>query len=153
ALRQAGAVLLGATTVEEISGAVAGAVASLLPPQTPHQVLVEPDTGTGGPGAAFEVPSGEVLSAKAVEPTLTARLGVPEAVLCHHLVVIDETGAQVRVGALYLGAPKRRLIGLRAASGVLANQAALALERLRLTAEVHRRANEEYFRTLVQNAS
>ena len=147
ALRRAGAALVEATTVAEVAAAVTAAVAQLLPPRTPHRVAVQEELGRKGRAVPPDVPSAGVLAPQTVDPEIVGRLGAPEAVLCHPLVVIDETGAPVRVGALYIGAPRRSLMKLQTATGVLANQAALALERIRLTSEVKQRASEEYFRT------
>ena len=147
ALRRAGTALAAATTAEEISDAVAAVVAQLLPPDTPHRVFVSGETDRECSAAD------DILAPDAIDPAVVRQLGQPEAVLCHRLAVVDQEGSEVLVGVMCIGGPPYELGALQATTGVLASQAALALERVRLTAEVQQRASEEYFRTLVQNAS
>ncbi len=129
-LRRAGAALVSAAEVADVVSAVRTAVAQLLPPDTPHHVVLTPDTDTLPPEAAdFEV-----------------------TVRCP-LVPDGGEGTDPSVGVMLVAADEAALATLRRPLEVLAFQAALALQRIGLSREINKRRTEEYFRTLVQNSS
>jgi diguanylate cyclase (GGDEF)-like protein len=146
ALRNAGAALVSATDVSEVEQAVRTAVCRLLAPNTPHQVLLALADGSGGQRDGL-------CYVSTLPPKLAERLtGFDVALLCP--MVVEERPLGVpEIGFLLVAAAELRLVGLERAVDVLAAQAALALERVSLSAEINRRRSEEYFRTLVQNTA
>jgi diguanylate cyclase (GGDEF)-like protein/PAS domain S-box-containing protein len=175
-LRGAGASLVEATTTEEVVTAVHAAVERLLPAGAPHDVVVEIG-GTVSPtepaagirasgGSAFETgrapappvarPTPPAVPAGSIHPLdapLAGQPGIPGAVLRCQMSLPRSNDGNGHMGALYVAADEALLVELQASVEVLASQAAMALERIRLTEEVNRRASEEYFRTLVHNAA
>jgi diguanylate cyclase (GGDEF)-like protein/PAS domain S-box-containing protein len=161
-LRHASAALVEATTTDEVVQAVRQAVAGLLPRGVDHQVIVEIG-GTVLPAApgAPAGHGGDVAQISDLNPTARSihslpspfgrRTGVPEAVL--RCPLSAPRAVNGHHGALYIAADQADLVELRSSVEVVASQAALALERIRLTEEINRHTNEEYFRTLVQNAA
>jgi diguanylate cyclase (GGDEF)-like protein/PAS domain S-box-containing protein len=144
ALRTAGAALLVATDVPTVSTVVAEAVGHLLPPGRAHRVHV-----TDNDARASGAPAMVMVYTRTLDPPLAAALGEFEVTLrCP--VAVDGRGA---LGFLYISADEITLVGLQEAAQVLATQAALALERIRLSAEIDRRNSEAYFRTLVVNTA
>ncbi|MEV4345864.1 EAL domain-containing protein [Actinoplanes sp. NPDC049596] len=152
ALRQASAALVSANATDEVNAAVRVAVAQLLPPDTPHGVVLalavaESETDRAAGTAARMVPTRDVDWAVAV------RLTHFSMTLRSPMVLRDRPAGASLLGVLHVGAPTPLLPGLLRAVEVLAGQAALALERIELSHEVIRRNSETYFRTLVQNTS
>ena len=138
-LRRAGAALLTATSVDEVTDMTRTAVAELLPRDTPHRVVVEMS------GSAAEI-------VPPIEMVYRATLDV--AGLAPHPVVLRSPLSGRRIsGYLYVAAEETVLVSLQDAVQVLASQAALALEGLAANAEVVRRESQVYFRTLVLNAA
>jgi PAS domain S-box-containing protein len=143
ALRTAGAALLAATDVPTVSTVVAEAVDHLLPGR-PHRVLVadNDDSASGAPAMGM-------VYTTTLDRRLAVALGEFEVTLrCP--VAVDGRGP---LGFLYISADEITLVRLQEVAQVLATQAALALERIRLSAEIDRRNSEEYFRTLVVNTA
>ncbi|GAA1764255.1 bifunctional diguanylate cyclase/phosphodiesterase [Luedemannella helvata] len=172
ALRQAGAALVAVTEPAGVTASVKRAVAQLLPPGTDHRVLLvrEPTEAARDEPLAIEGPrpagwsrdvwpSGPPPGRGAVsvyrrglDPPIAIHLGYFDVALQCPLTLDDGPGGDPRVvGMLYVAADEAALAHLPRSIEVLASQAALALERLTLTAEIHSRDSEEYFRTLVQN--
>ncbi|MFC7276074.1 putative bifunctional diguanylate cyclase/phosphodiesterase [Paractinoplanes rhizophilus] len=149
-LRQASAALVSAVDVDAVADAVRTAVEQLLPPHTPHGVVLARAVAQDGPAvqrAAGIVPTRDLDWAVAVRLTqFSTTLRCP-------MVLADRPVGEPLVGVLHVGAPEKELPGLRRALEVLAGQAALALERIELSQEVTRRDSETYFRTLVQNTA
>ncbi|GIE99430.1 putative bifunctional diguanylate cyclase/phosphodiesterase [Paractinoplanes rishiriensis] len=152
-LRSAGAALVSATGLDEIDTILREATARLLPAGTPHAVLVErrPED------AACLVRRDGVLLRSAAElpPSVRDQLGgFALALVCPMTVGSrDGDGGGRDCGALAVAAAEVELVNLQGVIEVLAGQAALAWERIRLASEINRRASEEYFRTLVQNTA
>src|SRR5207248_2618090 len=69
------------------------------------------------------------------------------------LALSDHQAAGPLIGVLAVFAPQRHLSALSATLEILASQAVLAMERIRLSREVSRRDSDAYFRTLVQDTS
>ncbi len=164
ALREAGAALVSATDVPGVVETVRGAIGRVLPPGTEHRVALlvyhsphelaraprrcdvvdaadldpAPRTALDGPADATGEPAGAWAGGRVMRCPLT---------------VPDRHAGDPRVGALFIAAGDRALVGLAPAVEVLASQAALALERIALTAEISRRDSEAYFRTLVHHAT
>jgi PAS domain S-box-containing protein len=143
-LRQAGASLLLATDVAGVSTVVTDAVAKLLPAGQEHKVLLTP-APDGAPGMAM-------VYTRTLEPGVAEYLGGFEVTLRSPLAA---SGGPDRshLGALYISAEEIALVDLQDAAQVLATQAALAIERISLSAEIDRRNSEAYFRTLVLNTA
>jgi PAS domain S-box-containing protein len=148
ALRTAGAALLVATDVPTVSTVVADAVDRLLPPGRAHQVLV-----TGSDPGASRAPAMAMVYTATLDPQLSSRLGDFEVTLRCTLAVDECRTDRETLGFLYISADEIALVELQEASQVLATQAALAIERITLSAEIDRRNSEAYFRTLVVNTT
>ncbi|GIF00757.1 putative bifunctional diguanylate cyclase/phosphodiesterase [Paractinoplanes rishiriensis] len=143
ALREAGAKLFSAATIEETVQAVEDAVATLMPADRPYVLDLATDLPDGPD-------RGEIRLVPAAD--------LPPGVSAHGFDT-------VLFGALPLpGEPPTHAYGLLAASGdvlrdlagsleTLFAQVEVVVERIGLTGEVNRRDSEAYFRTLIQNAS
>jgi diguanylate cyclase (GGDEF)-like protein/PAS domain S-box-containing protein len=163
AVRGAGAALVEATTTDDVVAAIRTAVVRLLPAGTQHEVVVEiggtvlGDDGLPAPArTAAAAPPGPPEPACAIhltDPDLADQPGIPEAVLRCQLVLPHTTDGNDNLGALYVATDESLLRELEPSLEAIASQAAMALERIRLTGEINRRASEEYFRTLVQNTA
>ena len=148
ALRAAGASLLVATDVETVSTVVADAVKPLLPPGRPHRVLMTECEKIAGGAQAMDM-----LYTNTLDPDLLSRLGDFEVTLRCTLAVDGRAPHDGALGVLYIAADEVVLVALQEAAQVLATQAALALDRIKLSAEIDRRNSEAYFRTLVVNTA
>jgi diguanylate cyclase (GGDEF)-like protein/PAS domain S-box-containing protein len=153
ALREAGAALVSASDVGEVSAAVEAAVGRLLPAGLAHRVVLaldepEPDAAAtpAGSGISF-------VYTATLGPDLTRRLGHIEVAAKCPLVVNRRASGDPHVGTLFVASEETTLAALREAIEVLASQAALALDRIGLAWEITQRRSQEYFRTLVQNNS
>ncbi|GAA0551933.1 hypothetical protein GCM10010172_37900 [Paractinoplanes ferrugineus] len=164
ALREASAALVSAADVEAVADAVRIAVADLLPPGTPHGVVLampfaqdEPVSAGAAAQAAVDREAGTVariVATRDVDWAVQVRLTQFSTALRCPMVLRDRpTTAEPLVGVLHVAAPDDELPGLRRAIEVLAGQAALALERIELVREVARRDSENYFRALVRNTA
>ncbi|WP_158845028.1 putative bifunctional diguanylate cyclase/phosphodiesterase [Streptomyces sp. NRRL WC-3742] len=172
ALREAGARLTAAVTVEEVADAVQEAASTLMPAEAGHVALLAVSEGGvlhvrhAERGAARHSPAAtddEVLALAAHRETvllpveeigsdLANRLdGMPAALLCP-LTLAERPSGDPLIGALIVTGTELELTGLWGSLEILAAQAALAVERVVLSQEVTRRNSELYFRTLVQNA-
>ncbi len=172
-LRQASAALVSAADGEDVAAAVRTAVGHLLPPDMDHGVILVVSDGDElrpvGPDRGWRLRDttgflstwAEALGTRAVRllptgdlgTTLAAELPGLEATLMCPLALGDRPSGDPLVGFVLVAAEEFTLVALQDSLQVLASQAALALERIALTAEVNRRNSEVYFRTLVQNAS
>ncbi|MFJ2862440.1 EAL domain-containing protein [Kitasatospora sp. NPDC087314] len=175
ALREAGARLTAALSVEEVADAVQAAASTLMPTEPGHVALLavtqagvlhvrHAERGAAqhllGPAAD----SDQALALAAYRETrllpiedigsdLAARLdGMPSALLCP-LTLDERPSGDPLIGALIVTGTAQELTSLWGSLEILAGQAALAVERVVLSQEVNRRNSELYFRTLVQNAS
>jgi diguanylate cyclase (GGDEF)-like protein/PAS domain S-box-containing protein len=145
ALREAGAALLLATDVAGVSTVVTDAVGRLLPPRRPYRVVLNRgDHGTGPTAMRYT---------SSLEPGLATQLGPFEVALRSPLTAPGRPIDHEHLGVLYIGSDEATLAALQDAAQVLAGQAALAIERIRLSAEIDRRNSEAYFRTLVLNTT
>jgi diguanylate cyclase (GGDEF)-like protein/PAS domain S-box-containing protein len=149
-LREAGAALVSASDVGEVTEAVRAAVGRLLPSGSAHRVVLaldepEPDA-VAGSGIRF-------VYTATLGPDLTRRLGHIEIAAMCPLAVTHRAAGDPYAGTLFVAAEETTLAALREAIEVLASQAALALDRIGLAWEITRRRSQEYFRTLVQNNS
>ncbi|MBL7253810.1 putative bifunctional diguanylate cyclase/phosphodiesterase [Paractinoplanes lichenicola] len=159
ALREASAALVSAADTDQVSDAVRTAVAHLLPPDTPHAVVLAVTIVQDGPQsseAAADRSTGtaaRIMATRDVDWAVSVRLtNFPMTLRCP-LVLADRPTGDPLLGVLHVAAPAPELPGLLRAIEVLATQAALALERIGLSQEVIRRNSETYFRTLVQKTS
>jgi diguanylate cyclase (GGDEF)-like protein/PAS domain S-box-containing protein len=149
-LRCATGAMVRATTVDEVTEAVRGAVRDLLPPGTPHEVVVE--LGGESTPATLTPPARAERSIHHLDSPLGEQPGIPEAVLRCPLAPSGAADDR-QVGSVFVAADAGLLVELETLLDVVATQAATALERIRLTEEVNRRASDEYFRTLVHHAA
>ncbi|MFJ3216712.1 putative bifunctional diguanylate cyclase/phosphodiesterase [Kitasatospora sp. NPDC086801] len=175
ALREAGARLTAAVTVEEVADAVQAAASTLMPTEPGHVALLavteagvlhvrHAERGAAQHHLGPVTDSDEALALAAYRETrllpvedigsdLAARLdGMPSALLCP-LTLDERPSGDPLIGALIVTGTAQELTSLWGSLEILAGQAALAVERVVLSQEVNRRNSELYFRTLVQNAS
>ncbi|MER7007021.1 EAL domain-containing protein [Dactylosporangium sp. NPDC000555] len=138
-LREATTTLLSAADAGEATSAVRTALDRLLPQGTPHVIALI------RVGADEEPPEPGLVRVSGLAPDVRAELGEFSSTLRHPLGVTSDM--------LYVAGPTEALQALQPTFEVLASQAAMALERITLTAEVNRRDSEAYFRTLVHNTS
>jgi len=163
ALHEASAALVSAADTDQVVAAVRTAVAHLLPPGTPHGVVLAVTIAQNGPlspeavaQAAVDRETGtaaRVLPTRDVDWAVSVRLARFALTLRCPMVLADRPTGDPLVGVLHVSALTPALPGLSHAIEVLATQAALALERIGLSQEVIRRNRETYFRTLVQKTS
>ena len=147
ALRKAGAALLMATDRAGVTTVVSATVARLLPRGRRHsEVLVTDDLEDGPPGMGMTY-------TRTLGPRLARELGEFEVSLRCPLAAEDRPGGGGRLGTLFVASDEVSLVALQEATQVLANQAAMALERIALSREIDRRNSEAYFRTLVLNTA
>ena len=103
------------------------------------------------------VSTGEIMAVRAsvvrgAPPDTRAQDSSEGALICP-LTLKDRPVGDPFIGLLGFFGDRRTLRGLTTAFEILAGQAALAVERLELSAEVTRQRGEALFRTLVQDAS
>jgi diguanylate cyclase (GGDEF)-like protein len=179
ALRQAGAALASAASVDSIGEIVRGAVRRLTGHHSPREALLVVRAGEGleiVPTASGDlVPRAElaelagtwlpelrqmeftqprIIPATHLDPreqALAERAGFESLLLCP-LTLSDRPTGEPLIGMLAILGEQRVLGDLSAALGILASQVALALERVMLSQEVIRQRGEALFRTLVQDA-
>ncbi|MGI5214188.1 putative bifunctional diguanylate cyclase/phosphodiesterase [Plantactinospora sp. CA-290183] len=172
-LRQAGAALVAAADAAEVERAVRTAVSRLVPRNAAHRIVFSVNTSGGVPAAAtsiwgpwlntpvtfYPAPTAaaarrtRLLRIRTLQPALAEQLRGFETVVLCPLVGDGRASGAPRVGALLVAADSRLLPSLRDSLEVLADQAAMALERISLGQEIDRRNSETYFRSLVQNAA
>jgi diguanylate cyclase (GGDEF)-like protein/PAS domain S-box-containing protein len=175
AVRQAGASLVSAVTVEQAGAAVRSATGSLFSPGPRGDVLlaVRTDgkvravatasadpapmsrlTELAGDWLALATGSGPILAPVTRLPADAAAI-VPgyESMLLCPLTLHDRPSGDPLIGVLAVFGEQRILAGLAATLEILAHQVALAVERIMLREEVIRQGNEAYFRSLVQDTS
>ena len=154
-LREAGAALVSASDAAEVTVAVRQAVAKLLQDEPRHAValIVADRTASSSDELTAESRAPELVNTDALSPDVAVRLGTFPATLRCPLALDDRLAGKPLAGILYVAAPEGSLLALQGSLEVLASQAAMALDRIRLTDEVNRRNSEAYFRTLVLNTS
>ena len=182
-LRVASAALASAGSVEEVARAVRDAAATLVPGTPPDRaaVLAVRDgdrlrrvrlgASPGPPGQGdpvdlwLRLSDGPVPRFVSLEEISVARLdaGVPvphypadapyDGALICPLTLKDRPGGDPFLGVLIFYGDRRVLADRSPAFEILADQAALAAERVLLNQEVVRQGGEALFRTLVQDAS
>ncbi len=176
ALRVAGASFASAVTVEEAAIAVQKAVATLIGPQSQQEaVLAVRDSGTlravgAAPGhSAVQLsrldtmaetglsllagPQPHLVRAAQLGTGVAEDLGVTDSVLLCPLALKDRPSGDPLIGVLAVFGDEKSLAALSGTLEILAGQVALAVERVLLNIEVNRRNSEDYFRTLVHDAS
>jgi diguanylate cyclase (GGDEF)-like protein/PAS domain S-box-containing protein len=144
ALREASATLFSAATVDDVREALRVATAKLMPGGEQYELIVLEEVIHDPrlePGIAL-VPAAELPAG--------ARLYGFDIVL---RAVVPLPGTDGGYGLAVLGAPVATLRPAIPSFEALFSQISVVLERIRLTAEVHRRDSEAYFRTLIQSAS
>lgn len=146
-LRQAGGALVAATAQAEVFAAVRVAVAGLMPEGTRHSVFLAGEPV--GEATTRIVPVADLPAEARAELA-----GFAEALECPILPRPRGAVAPGKVGgAVTIGADRRVLLIARDAVEVLAAEARLALERIRLTEAINRRDSDDYLRTVIQNTS
>ncbi len=167
-LRQAGAALAAAATVEQAADAVRSGVGFLLRAHQPEAtVLAVREEGRlrvvgappGEPPVSPELPAAVIDNWPSLRAGPSPRLvatgdatGSHSVLLCP-LALQDRPSGDPLIGVLAVFGRSRELAALTGTLEVLARQAALVVERVLLTREVIRRDSEAYFRTLVHDTS
>jgi diguanylate cyclase (GGDEF)-like protein/PAS domain S-box-containing protein len=175
AVRLAGASLASAVTVQEAATTVRGAAVALLDPRSQGEALLV--VRHGGKLRAVASADGDSPRmnqlAELTETCLplvtgprplflpAATLGelapllIPgcDGILLCPITLKDRPSGDPLIGVLAVFGEERTLADLSATLEILAQQAALAVERVMLSQEVIRRGSEAYFRTLVQDTS
>jgi diguanylate cyclase (GGDEF)-like protein/PAS domain S-box-containing protein len=143
ALRQAGAALFGAATVEDVLEATGQAIKELMPKEKPFELLLTNDTAAEPQRLGLRVVTAEELPAgvetHGFEAFMIGQLPLP--------------GDPPRQSLGVLAAAPDVLADLRDTFEALFAQVEVVLQRISLTGEVNRRDSENWFRTLIQNAS
>jgi diguanylate cyclase (GGDEF)-like protein/PAS domain S-box-containing protein len=167
-LRQAGAALAAAATVEQAADAVRSGVGFLLrAPQPEAAVLAVREEGRlrvvgaapGQPPVSPELPAAvtdnwpSLLAGSAPHMLANGDAAGRDRVLLCPLALQDRPSGDPLIGVLAVFGPGPELAALSGTLEVLARQAALVVERVLLTREVIRRNSEAYFRTLVHDTS
>jgi len=175
AVREAGAALVSAITVEQAGAAVRSATDTLLGrgPRGDVLLAVRTDGAVRAVATASADPapmsrladlaegwlplvtgSAPILAPVTSLPAPAAAIvpGYDWMLLCP-LTRGDRPSGDPLVGALAVFGARRILAGLAATLEILAHQVALAVERIILREELTRQGNEAYFRTLVQDTS
>ncbi|MFF5226235.1 putative bifunctional diguanylate cyclase/phosphodiesterase [Dactylosporangium sp. NPDC000521] len=134
-LREATTTLVSAADAAETLAAVRHTVDRLLPEGMAHTVVLVRADRVDEPG---------LVRVSGLDPDVREQLRGYSSALRHPMGI---------EGMLFVGAPTEALQALQTTFEVLASQAAMALERMTLTAEVNRRSSEAYFRTLIHNTS
>ncbi|GAA0905625.1 hypothetical protein GCM10009558_006400 [Virgisporangium aurantiacum] len=144
-LRRACEALLAATNAGEVRDVVHRAIATLLPPDTPHRAVLLLE----GPETRDEQPANVSMRyTRSLPASAAAALGSFELTLHCPLSLGDRY-----VGDLYVAAGEAPLVDLQEAAPVLVGQAASILSTFALNREINRRDSEAYFRTLILNAT
>ncbi len=175
AVRLAGASLASAVTVQEAATTVRRAAVALLDPRSPGEALLV--VRSGGKLSAVATTDGDSPRMNQLAdltetclPLLTGsrpvfqpatRLGelapllIPgcDGILLCPIMLKDRPSGDPLIGVLVVFGEERTLTDSSATLEILAQQAALAVERVMLSQEVIRRGSEAYFRTLVQDTS
>jgi len=153
-IRAANGALLSATDVAGVESALRLAADQLLPPGTPHRVHVVMNDGSAPELFAHQpAESTRLAYTRTLPPDVAWRLGGFEITLICPLALRKRFTGDPHIGVLLLAADEASLAQMQMPMELVASQAALAMERIMLGAEVARRASEEYFRTLVQNTT
>jgi len=175
-LRAAGASFAAAVTVEEVANAAQQAVATLIGPHPPQEAMFAVRDGgvlrvVGAPsgasaGAASRLdtmaetglsllagPKPQLVRAAQLGEQVAEDLAVTDSVLLCPLALKDRPSGDPLIGVLAVFGAERSLAALSGTLEILAGQVALAVERVLLNLQVNRRNSEEYFRTLVHDAS
>ena len=175
AVRLAGASLASAVTVTEAATTIRRAALALIAPRSPGEaLLVVRDDDALRPVADADGDTSRMNQLAELTKTLlplltgsqplflpTTRLGegtevlLPgcDGILLCPLTLNDRPSGDPLIGMLAVFAEQRTLADLSATLEILAQQAALAVERVMLSQEVIRQSGEAYFRTLVQDTS
>jgi diguanylate cyclase (GGDEF)-like protein/PAS domain S-box-containing protein len=179
ALRMTGAALASATTIDDIGTIVRKAIRAVLGQRPNREALFavrkDDELTVVSTSSGQTAPSNEIASLvphwlprarqlKSDEPGLIpaarfaqkekeafARAGFESVLLCP-LVLINRPSGDPLIGLIAVCGEQKMLSSMSPALGILANQTALALERVLLSEEVVRQRGEALFRTLVQDA-
>lgn len=165
-LRQAGEALAAASTVEQAASAVRSGVASLMEGRQPGPAVLAVREGStlrvvrappDEPPVATELPAAQADSWLSMlsgpGSHLLAGPDDQRGVLLCPLALQDRPAGDPLIGVLAVSGASRDLAVLAGTFEVLAQQAALVVERVLLSREVIRRNSEAYFRTLVHDTS
>jgi len=157
ALREACAALVTATSHDEVTDAMRAGVDALLPDAADHAVALR--FNEADESAAYPLPP--AAANRRTRLATTSMLGDDvrhefepfRVTLVCPLIVDRRTERDPGAGALFVAADEAALLATQDAIEVLAAQAALALERIALTAAANRRDSDEYLRAVVETTA
>jgi diguanylate cyclase (GGDEF)-like protein/PAS domain S-box-containing protein len=153
-LRQAGAALVAATDVTTVREVVLNAIDRLFASGTSYEAALPfADSSQVGDGFLHKPGPTRFIHTESMTSGSLTHIKAHEIALASPLVVTDRRTGSPIIGTLVVSADDQHLGALQSTLEVLAAQAALAIDRINLNAEVARRDSEQYFRTLVQNAT
>lgn len=150
-LREACGALVAAADAGQVDAGVRRAMGTIMPPGVPYGVVFVLDGGplpAPGPGRRTRL-----LAAAELDGELLAALGPHPAALVCPLELDRRPAGDPRTGALLVAADPRVLVASQDAVEVLVAQAALAAERIALTAAAERRDRDEYLQAVVSHTS
>jgi diguanylate cyclase (GGDEF)-like protein/PAS domain S-box-containing protein len=152
ALRMAGTTLVAAANEREAAVALRSAVADLVPDGEAYCFhMVAEDAATD---AVTAIAGLRRIAVADLPPTIAAELGGFEWALYTEVIMAGAAkDGPARRKQAYLTAAPATLTDLAQTFDALVAQGAMAIERIGLTAEVNRRSNEDYFRTLIQSTA
>jgi len=154
ALRRAGAKLVAAATGQEAADALRKAIAEIMPDDQSYRLCLVADEVTPDEIAARSDQGATIVPLSDVPRGVAGQLTGFEVALHATLVgAAGQAGGPVRRRHAYLAARPATLLTLQPSFEALFAQAAMALERIELTAEITRRSSEDYVRTLIRSAS
>ena len=156
ALRRAGAMLVAAASEQDAAEALTGAARELMPEGQPYQLYLVTDDVTADVASADADANyrATIVRVDSLPPAIAAHLaGFEVALRAAFVGTARNAGGPARRKQAYLAAAPATLRLLRPSFDALMAQAAMAIERIRLTDEVNRRSSQDYFRTLIRSAS
>ncbi|GAA3453147.1 PAS domain-containing protein [Dactylosporangium matsuzakiense] len=139
ALRETGTVLVGTHDAGQVAAAVKAAVATLLPAEAPHAIIVDFSLTDLLPLGELSTP--RIQPVGDIPPLWGAKLSEWDHVLV----------CPLDAGVLYVAGRRRDLLTAVDAVSVVAGQAALALARIGLTEAASRRDSDDYLRAVTEH--
>jgi diguanylate cyclase (GGDEF)-like protein/PAS domain S-box-containing protein len=162
-LREAGEAMVAATDVEAVRHEAIAATGRLFPEGADYEVVLplkhetrhdeSIDADLRQAVVSDPLPTRFIRTADIQADSVRHAMREHEIALVVPLMLTDRAVGEPLIGTLVVAAGDQQLALLQSSIEVVAGQAALAIERIELSAEVARRDSEQYFRTLVQSTA